>query len=213
MGDPFMIISDLRKRTAIATFYFAVGIGVVIASFWCAGRYARPSFLGAQVICFLASIFFGYLCFSAYKNRHKLAASSVAVIAGLIIFLMGAFPSFVGRAVFMRGFMRAVLAAAPLAAWQDLDARLSGVVDVLGRVPSEKLPEFVKQVFPGTYTYCAVATQKFGSTESLSSALISWKIVGCTVGVEIGQRLLLPDRVLFQQSLVTNVCIVAFRDE
>jgi hypothetical protein len=208
-------VSGVKKSNAYLMQLLPIALfgAMLVLSFWSAGRFSHPSVFGARLLVTFAAGLLVWRVWAVCMTESIKRKSRVWMRMAVMLAAVGVgvwFPKSVGVKLYLTGFESRIRSVAPLSEWERLSTELQAISDEVGRVPSARLPLFVKEIHPGEAVYCSVLVNT--ELQKTPNALISWRDFGFGVGVQIGRGLPDGSKIHYARPL-GKIRLIAFTDE
>jgi hypothetical protein len=204
----------IKKFVLVAFSTSIVGFGWMLWLCYCAGRWGKISFIGAETVGFVAisvGVLISMLCLRKSGIMQRMTRSilhtfvTIGIVIGVLAAVRAASFHLLLR-TYAAGFEKTALEVAPMSKWQSLLPLAQTFLTARNTNMLEKvLPAFVSKVYPNNLPYCGIG----GDPEDLN-VVVQWRQPTLVIGIIIGRHGGLNGE-LFRQRCADDVAIVVAR--
>jgi hypothetical protein len=192
----------------------SIGFGLMLWLSYCAGRWGKISFVGAETMGFIAiivGVLISAICLRKSIMLQRIIGSllytfvTIGIVIGMLAAMRAASFNLLLRS-YAAGFEKTALEVAPIPKWQSLLPLAQTFLSAQNTNRLENvLPAFVSKVYPNNSPYLGIG----GDPEDLN-VVVQWRQPTLVIGIIIGRHGALNGE-LYRQRCADDVAIVVAR--
>ena|SRR5580704_7925403 len=206
--------SMIKTFIILAFSIISVGFGLMLWFSYCAGRWGKISFVGAEIVGFvviIAGVLISALCLRKSIILQKVASSILYRYVTIVIFVtmlaaMRAASFNLLLYSYAAGFEKTALEVAPIEKWKSLLPLAQTFLSAHNSNRTESiLPTFVRKVYPSEPPHCGIS----GEPGDLNVGVF-WRQPTLVIGIIIGRHGSMNNE-LYRKRCADDVAVVIAR--